>query len=476
VITLRPYQIINVERMREAFRRGIRRVCYALPTGGGKTVEFIEILRRAQQRGTRVAVLVHRQELIDQTAEALRDTGIGFGYVAAGYPETPGAQVLLCMVPTLVRRRGRLAGIGLIIIDECHQVMAASYLAILKDAPDAFVLGVSATPERLDGKGLAACFDELIVGPTVRELIDAGYLSSFKLCALERRIDLSILRTVMGDYDVAGMTTLMVTPEMLAAAVDEYRKHCDGQRMLIFTASVIASRRTAKHFQAAGYRSAHLDGDTPKQERREILAKLATGAVQIVSNCGLVSECLNIPAVAAVMQLRPIKSTTIYLQQIGRALRPAADKSSAIILDIAGNCYRHGMPDLDRAWSLEGRERKKGEAPVKRCPSCGAIVHAAVMICPECGHVFEPPPLKPVKPTPLIEPPPAVVNNVWLAGASWKRALGLDRDKENARALALRLYPTAAELLRRKSDHHRAEALLLAHWRITQHGESRTVA
>jgi len=251
----------------------------------------------------------------------------------------------------------------------------------------------------------------------VRELINLGYLSHFKLFAPEKRPDLSVLRTHMGDFEIAGMTSLMSTPKVLTSAVEEYRKHCDGERMIVFTASIIASKRTTSYFLASGYRAAHLDGDTPKDERRAILAKLATGELQVV--CGLIAEGLNIPVVGAIMLLRPTKSVTVYLQQIGRGLRLAPDKSTAIILDVAGCCYLHGMPDLDRAWSLAGRERKTGEAPVKRCPECGAIVHAAVTVCPECGHEFTPPPVKPIKPRPLIEPPPEVVNAAWLANASF---------------------------------------------------------
>jgi DNA repair protein RadD len=419
MITLRPYQIIDVERLRDAFRRGTRRVCYCLPTAGGKTICFVEITRSALQLGNRIAVLVHRQELVDQTALALAEAGIEFGYVAAGYPEKKGARVLICMVPTLARRHGRLQGVDLIVVDECHHVRAESYRAILEEVPNAFVLGVTATPERLDGKGLGETFDIVIVGPSVRELIDLGFLSRFKLFAPEKRLDLSELRTFAGDYQVADVTRLMITPAVLDSALKEYQRHCDGRRMLVFTASVIASKHTAAHFTGAGYRAAHLDGDTPREERREILDKLATGEIQIISNCGLIGEGLNIPVVGALMQLRPTKSTTIYLQQIGRALRPAPGKSHAVILDIAGNCYRHGMPDLDRPWSLTGRKRKTGEAPVKRCPECGAIVYASAKVCPECGYEFPPPPIKPLKPSRLIEPPPEVVNAAWLASANF---------------------------------------------------------
>jgi DNA repair protein RadD len=300
MFVLRPYQIVDVEQLRAAHREGHKRVCYCLPTGGGKTIIFVEIVRRARKRGTRIAILVHRIELVDQTARALTETGIVFGVVAAGYPETPGADVLLCMVQTLSRRHGRLDDVKLIVVDECHHVVAKSYLAILAQAPEAYMLGVSATPERLDGKGLDDSFETLIVGASVRELIDLGFLARFKLFAPEKRPDLSAVRTRAGDYEVEDLTKVMTTAEILLPAVNEYQKHCDGERILAFCASVAASRLTVDCLRRASYRAAHLDGGSPKDERRDVLAKLATGEIQIVSNCSLFGEGVDIPTVRIV--------------------------------------------------------------------------------------------------------------------------------------------------------------------------------
>jgi DNA repair protein RadD len=201
--------------------------------------------------------------------------------------------------------------------------------------------------------------------------------------------------------------------------------------MLVFCSTILSSQRTAAFFCDAGLAAAHLDGNTPRDERRQILRDLETGTIRIVANCALISEGLNIPTVDAVMQLRPTKSLTVYLQAIGRALRPAPGKEYAVILDIAGNCFRHGSPDLEHPWTLEGRKKQNGEAPLKRCPECGSIVPANVRVCPWCGHQFPPPTVKPIKSSKLIETPPAVVDQIWLATTNFASATAWAGQNEN---------------------------------------------
>jgi DNA repair protein RadD len=151
--------------------------------------------RRVVEQGHRVAIIVHRQELADQICAALAAEGVRYGVIAAGHPEDPEAGVQVCMVQTLARRLDRLRDIQLLVVDECHHVLAATWFEILQAVPSAFVLGVSATPERLDGKGLGAAFDALVVGPSVKALIKAGWFAPFVVYAPERLIDLKGART-----------------------------------------------------------------------------------------------------------------------------------------------------------------------------------------------------------------------------------------------------------------------------------------
>ena len=299
------------------------------------------------------------------------------------------------MAQTLAHRSGRLDGIHLVIVDEAHHVVAATWRAILEKVPNARVLGVTATPERLDGKGLREAFDALTIGPTVKELIAGGWLSPFVVYAPERLVDLKGARTVAGDYALGDLERRMNVGFVLDDALAEYRKHLNGRPAIAFCTTINHSRVVARFFRSNGIGARHVDGDTPAKERRELIERLATGDVQIITNCSLIAEGLDVPSVAGVILLRPTKSLALHLQQIGRALRPSPGKQRAVILDHAGNCLRHGMPDLEHPWSLDGRPKKRGKALVRRCPDCGALIPIAIHECPECGADLRPEPIQP---------------------------------------------------------------------------------
>jgi DNA repair protein RadD len=418
----RDYQAHDLERIRSAFAAGARRVCYAAPTGSGKTILLVHAARRAVQLGFSVAIIVHRQELVDQTCEALTAEKVEYGIIAAGYPEDPNAWVQVCMAQTLSRRPERLKGVEFLIVDETHHILAVTWALLVAAAPEAYVLGVTATPERLDGKGLGAIFDTLIVGPTVKQLIAERWLSSFVMFAPERQADLHHVRTIAGDYALGELANRMNTDVVLTDAITEYRKHLDGQSALVFCVTIEHSRATTRAFRAAGINAVHLDGDTPAKERRDIIARLGGTKPLVVCNCGIVSEGLNVPVVGGVILLRPTKSPALYLQQIGRALRPAPGKQRTVILDHAGNVFRHGFPDLEHPWSLAGRPKKRGQAPVKRCPDCGALIPAAARECPECGAVQPLPAAPPGRAVsrPLLELDAMTAHERWLATGSFK--------------------------------------------------------
>jgi superfamily II DNA or RNA helicase len=417
-IVLRPYQKVDIDAIRAEFLRGTSRVCYQAATGSGKTICFVWLAHRIVENGQRVAIIVHRGELIEQTCEVLAAEGLAFGVIAAGYDENPSAPIQVCMIQTLVNRLDRLAGITFLIVDEVHHIMAATYRTTIAAVPKARVLGVTATPERLDGAGLREVFGALIVcsSPSAK-LIASGWLAPFVVYAPEHMVDLKRVRTVAGDYALGDLAQRMSTGVVMDDAITEYRKHLDGQSAIAFCTTIDHSRTVARHFRAAGIRARHLDGDTPTAERRALIAALATGEVQVITNCALISEGLDVPSVAGVILLRPTKSLALYLQQIGRGLRPAPGKERAIILDHAGNVFRHGYPDLEHAWSLDGRpKKKKSRTLVRRCPECGAVIPIASRECPECGADLTPVgPAPAARPEPLIQVDPADAHRHWLA-------------------------------------------------------------
>jgi superfamily II DNA or RNA helicase len=368
---LRSYQDCDVGRIRASFQQGAKRICYAAPTGSGKTVLFAYITHRAAERSQRVVILVHRQELIEQTCKALAAEGLRYGVIAAGYPEDLDALVQVCMAQTLVNRLDRLCDVRLVIVDEAHHVMAATWRTILAALPNAMVLGVTATPERLDGKGLRDVFEVLIIGPTVKTLIAEGWLSPFAVFAPERMVSLKGVRAVAGDYAIGELARRMNTETVLTDVLDEYRKHLLGRTAIAFCTTIDHSRTAARFLRGAGIRTEHLDGDASHRERQAILGRLETGETSIVCNCSLISEGLDIPSVGGVILLRPTKSLSVFLQQIGRALRPAPGKDRAIVLDHSGNVFKHGMPDLEHPWSLDVARRKRAEPWSDAVPSAG---------------------------------------------------------------------------------------------------------
>jgi DNA repair protein RadD len=232
-------------------------------------------------------------------------------------------------------------------------------------------------------------FDELIIGPTVKELVGLGFLSPATTYAPNAAPDLSGIRIRAGDNAQEELARRMSEGALVGNAAEHYTRLCPGAPGLVYCVGIEHSELVAQRFRAAGFRARHIDGETPKEERRAAVAALAEGRLNLLTNCGLFSEGVDVPALGAVVLLRPTRSPALYLQMVGRALRPAPGKERALILDHAGNALRHGLYDFPRDWSLDGKPRHPGEAPVRQCPECGAVVPLAARSCPECGAVFE---------------------------------------------------------------------------------------
>jgi DNA repair protein RadD len=421
---LRDYQEKDNDVLRSLFAQGRKRICYVGPTGSGKTVLFCHAVGKVAEKGRRCIILVHKVELVDQTAKALAAVGVRFGIIAAGYPEDLEPLVQIASVMTLVNRLDRLRDVRFVVVDECHHVAAATWRTILAALADAAVLGVTATPERLDGQGLGGVFEVLVIGPAVKKLIAGSWLSGFAVFAPERTVNLKGIRSVAGDYAIGDLARRMNTATVLTDVLTEYTKHLSGKTAIAFLTTIAASRDCARYLRQNGVRAEHVDGDTPRRERQDILSRLETGETSIVTNCNLIGEGLDIPSTGGVILLRPTKSLAVYLQQIGRALRPAPGKDRAVILDHSGNVFRHGFPDLEHAWSLEGRPKKKTGTLVRRCPECGALIPISARECPECGADLTPPKvtLKLVS-DPLVELDPTTAHVRWLANGTFKSVM-----------------------------------------------------
>ena len=400
-ITLRNYQNRDVNRLRQAFRI-VRAALYVLPTGGGKTFCFSYITKNAAARGNRVWILVHRQELLLQSSESLSELGVEHGLIAPGHSPTTDL-VQVASVQTLVRRLGRIQPPDLIVIDEAHHANAASWAKVIEAYPQTRLLGVTATPCRMDGSGLGkhagGYFEEMIQGPTIAELIEQGYLSPPRVYAPPSGLDLSGVKSRYGDYVKKEMAAAVDRPKITGSAVEHYRRICPGVPAIAFCASVAHAEHVAAEFRGAGFRAASVDGTMHDSQRKGLIASLGNGRLQVLTSCDIVSEGTDIPVVGVAILLRPTQSTGLYLQQVGRALRTYPGKEYAVILDHVGNCHRHGLPDDIREWSLEGtRKNGKKKKPeekidrVKQCERCYAV-HAPAPKCPQCGHEYDDAPL-----------------------------------------------------------------------------------
>lgn len=391
-VLLRDYQEKAVIDIRAAYAKGFMAPLLVLSTGAGKTVIFCDITERVIKNKKRVYTLVHRQELLRQTSEHLTKLGVDHGLIAPGHCMT-GDAVQIASVQTLVRRLDRLPEPDLIISDECHHANAGTWRKVFDYWPKARILGVTATPCRLDGTGLGkqagGYFDCMIEGPSIRDLIDRGHLAPPLVYAPPSGVDLTGVKIQAGDYQQKEVSHRVDKPKITGCAIDHYKRLCPGVPAIVFCSSVEHAEHVAAQFNDAGIVAAHLSGDLQDTVRKHRIQALANGQIQALTSCDIISEGTDIPVVGAAILLRPTQSVGLFLQQVGRALRPYEGKRYAIILDHVGNCLRHGLPDDIRDWSLEGSKKKKraGEsiAPVRQCARCYAVFSPSAQVCPQCG-------------------------------------------------------------------------------------------
>jgi DNA repair protein RadD len=381
---LRDYQSKDLIRINDTFTAHQRRVCYVLATGGGKTVVAAEFLRR--QPDDQILVLAHRDEIVRQISEALAKLNIVHGIIAPGHRET-GDRVQVASVMTVVRRLKRITPPTLVWIDEAHHAAARSWRRILAAWPNADLIGTTATPRRLDGKPLDDIFDSLVVGPSVARLIDAGWLAPCVVYTPARSPDLSQVAIRMGDYAQDQLARAMSGTLIVNGVVEQYERICRAAPALAFCVTIEHSCLVAEAFRRRGYRAEHVDGETALRERRAHVRALAQGAIHIITNCNLFTEGIDLPGVECVIGLRPTKSLALYLQMCGRALRPG-EKKTAVILDSAGNVYRHGLPTARRRWTLRGRQVVEDCGDLLRCAACGAVNAGGAEECAQCGEPF----------------------------------------------------------------------------------------
>ena len=375
MITLRQYQDAMVSDTRQAFRSN-RRVLLQSPTGSGKTRVMAFILRCAQDKSQRALVLTHRHEILAQIDHALAEAGV--------------TTAMTSTIQSAAKRLDTMPEPTFIVVDEAHHMPGATFTKIINEFPRAFLLGLTATPCRLDGRGLDQHFDVMAKGPSVKWLMEQKFLKTPRYFCPAQIVDVSGLRKTGGDFNKGDLESLMAKPSITGNAVAEYRKRADGRTALAFCVNVAHAKAVAKQFNDAGIAAASVDGKMDREERNERFSKLSSMTIKVLTSCELLSEGYDSPSVGCVIGLRPTASLGLYLQQIGRGLRPSHEPD-VVVLDMAGNVLRHGLAEEDRDWTLAGapaRPEQTSATEVRRCESCFACYQGVA--CPQCGAASVP--------------------------------------------------------------------------------------
>ena len=394
-MNLRDYQQQCIDDLRSAFAKKHRRVLLVAPTGAGKTVMFSYLTQKLTERGNRVLLLAHRDFLLDQIGGTLARFGIPHGFIAAKRKRELCHLTQVAGVHTLKNRVGKIAWQpDWIICDEAHHATAGSWNTILGAYPAARVVGVTATPERLDGRGLGEVFEAMVLGPRVQDLMDQGFLSKVHYYS-PATVSTEGMHTRMGDFVQREIEQAVNTRGVTGHAVEWYRKVCDGAPAIAFCASISHAENVAEGFREAGYRWQALHSRMTYADNQAAIQKLGNGQLHGISSCDIVSEGFDVPIVTAAILLRPTQSLGLHMQQIGRVLRPAPGKEKAIVIDHVGNVaqYRrgawelnHGRAEDNREWALGSAKKKEKSERVGRCEQCLAIMPPTAKTCPECGH------------------------------------------------------------------------------------------
>jgi DNA repair protein RadD len=374
MIELRDYQQRTIDTCRKHAADGYTRLLVVAPTGSGKMCTAAYIMHSALRNfGARSLFAVHRKEVIEHCVRQLAGFGVTeIGVLRADDERTDPTQPIQVASRATLARRDRPEA-DIVIVDEAHYA-PDSLGALIQAYPDAMIFGFTATPLGSGGRGLGGNLFQIIVqSATYQELIAANWISAPTIWGIERPVDLSAVSTVAGDFDMEGLGFAMDQPQITGNIVETWLQRGRGRRTVGFACTIKHSLSICERFREAGVRAEHLDGTTQEAERERLLEMLKTGNLEVLMNVDVLSEGFDEPSVKCIIAARPTLSLTKWMQQIGREMRPW-NGVVPVLLDHAGNTDRHGVPHLDRIWSLEGSPRVAEKNPYRMCPKCYAYV------------------------------------------------------------------------------------------------------
>lgn len=374
---LRDYQTELINQVRKSYSCGHKKILSILPCGGGKTVCFAFMCMSHLQKNPNgyIWFLVHRQELIEQTIRTFDSN------------EISRDRVLIGMVQTVSRRLADYPKPSIIIFDEAHHATAGTWLKITDYYKNVPIIGLTATPCRLDGRGLGSIFSDMQIGVSANWLIENHYLSEYDYYAPKINFDEALWQVKGSDYDMQSVSESFEKAKIYGDVL----KYIDlNKKIIIYSPSIEFSKRLEDTInQKYGDICKHFDGETPKLERQQIISDFRSGALKVLTNVNLIGEGFDVPDCDCCILLRPTMSVALYIQQACRCLRYQPGKK-AVIYDLVGNVYKHGMPTDDREWSLTNSikiRNKSGDKDVlvRTCQSCYRIYAGTGSKCPYCG-------------------------------------------------------------------------------------------
>lgn len=378
-IKLRDYQQYVYDKIKEEFRNGAKGVCAVLPCRSGKSYIMAAITDSGCKKGSHVLILAHRNSLLNQHRELFETLEL----------ENPNVRIE--SVFTEARHLGENGPVDLIIIDEAHISGASSYQKVCEYYDCRRVL-FTATPARLDGKPLNLA-DVIVTGIGAKELINRGKIADYEYYAPDLNLDLSTVKKSCGDFNNQELGEKMSSKKIYGDVLKYYEKLGKGQQAIAYCVNIQHSKEVCDMFNENGISAKHMDSKTPEQEREKILQEFKDGKFTILCNCNLISEGMTLPSANVGLLLRPTLSLPLFIQQACRVLTPVEGKK-AIIIDYVGNVFRHGMPTMDRDWSLKKKvkeydnENDDGTLRIRVCKECFSTFEGGD-VCPYCGAKYE---------------------------------------------------------------------------------------
>lgn len=386
--TLRPFQETAINELRAGLMQGHKRQLLALATGAGKTVVASHLIHRAAQNDHKSLFIVDRLELVDQAVNHLSAIGLQVGvYQGENTMVRASDEVVVASIQT-IRSRGAIPS-GFVIIDEAH-ILHQAHIDLLRQWSNVPIIGLSATPLRND---LGKYFTNLVRGPSIQWLIENGYLTPARAfcptaAALEKALD--SVKTHAGDYAENELSTALNQKELIGDIVTTWQAKGENRPTLVFAVDIAHSKAITQEFQVEQIEAAHLDAYTKSEERGEVIDAFKAGEIKVLSSVNVLGVGFDAPEASCAIQARPTLSEALHMQQLGRVIRPAENKSDAVILDHSGNTLRFGLPKHFEVPDL-GTDKTKTTKQIRKqkrmvtCSSCGAVMDPGQQTCTVCG-------------------------------------------------------------------------------------------